>query len=93
MALAAHVSTLGILRIKEVFFDVLDVDEGLGKTVSLPDGFEPGEFGWETGGGMKVADRGFHAGELVYMVDGFAWRGWSLVASMCVGMATIVGTL
>ena len=75
LTLTAHVSPLGLLRLEEAFVHVLEVDEGTGKIVSLPDGFEPGGFRAETGGGMKVASRRFQAGGLVYMVDGFAWWG------------------
>ena len=63
--LAAHVSLPGLFRLREILVEVFHVDEGPCKVVAPLDGFEPGGFGGETGGGMKVSGRWFHNGELV----------------------------
>ena len=75
LALTAHVPELGFLRFREVFVHVLDVDERPGNGISGSNGFEPGRFCQETGGGVEVADGGFNTWELVDVVDGFVGGG------------------
>ena len=45
LALVAHVSLLSFLRLRKVFVDIIDCDEGRVQVVAVVDDFEPCGFG------------------------------------------------
>ena len=75
LPLAAHVTSLRLLRLGEVLVYIPDVHQRPGEKMAFPDGLEPSGFGVETSRAVQVADGGLLAGKLVDVVDGVARRG------------------
>ena len=83
---------LGLLRLRKILIHILDVDERPCELVACADASEPGSFGGETCGTVKVSYSFFDARELVHIVDGFIWVG-PTNSSMCSSIEAEDGTV
>ena len=73
--LVAHVALLGLLRLREILINILDIDERPSEVVSCADASEPGGFGGKTCCAVKISYHFLNARELIHIVDGFIWVG------------------
>ena len=79
LSLYSHVYFLCFFRPREIFGDIIDVDEWSGEIVFSSNGFEPRGFCWKTCLRMKIYYGLFNTWEFINVVYGF----WCLFGHKC----------